>query len=262
MKPSLAELPVSIERTVVIRAKRSTVFRYFTDSERFAAWWGAGSSIDPRPGGKVEIRYPNGVTAGGEVIEVVEGQRVVFSFGYDDPDKPIAREGSRVTVTLTEERGGTCVRLEHAVATEAIRDAHVPGWRFQLSTFANVVAKESEGDVMALIDRYFAVWSNADPTSRVRSLDGLVTDDVELHDAFACIRGKSDLAEHIGASQMHMPGIRLERDGAPRYCQGTALVDWSAKLANGETKARGTNVIDVLYAPEGRIARVTGYWRG
>jgi len=29
-----------LERTVLIRAKRETVFRYFTDSERFAAWWG------------------------------------------------------------------------------------------------------------------------------------------------------------------------------------------------------------------------------
>ena len=37
-----------VERTVTIAARRETVFRYFTDSERFAAWWGAGSTIDPR----------------------------------------------------------------------------------------------------------------------------------------------------------------------------------------------------------------------
>ena len=55
------ELSHELERTVTIRAERATVFRYFTDSERFAAFWGAGSRIDPRAGGDVHIRYPNGV---------------------------------------------------------------------------------------------------------------------------------------------------------------------------------------------------------
>src|SRR5438477_11800544 len=50
-----------LERTVLIRARARTVFRYFTDSERFAAWWGAGSAIEARPGGPVRIRYPSGV---------------------------------------------------------------------------------------------------------------------------------------------------------------------------------------------------------
>ena len=40
-------LDYSLERTVTIAARRETVFRYFTDSERFAAWWGAGSTIEP-----------------------------------------------------------------------------------------------------------------------------------------------------------------------------------------------------------------------
>ena len=50
-----APLPHSLDRTIVIRARRETVFRYFTDSLRWAKWWGAGSMIDPefttgRPG--------------------------------------------------------------------------------------------------------------------------------------------------------------------------------------------------------------------
>ena len=31
-----------VERTVTIAARRETVFGFFTDSARFAAWWGAG----------------------------------------------------------------------------------------------------------------------------------------------------------------------------------------------------------------------------
>jgi len=44
----MTDLAFSLERTITIRAQRSTVFRFFTDSERFARWWGKGSEIDPR----------------------------------------------------------------------------------------------------------------------------------------------------------------------------------------------------------------------
>ena len=56
-------LPHALDRTIVIRARRETVFRYFTDSLRWAQWWGAGSMIDPEVGGKLFVRYPNAVEA-------------------------------------------------------------------------------------------------------------------------------------------------------------------------------------------------------
>jgi uncharacterized protein YndB with AHSA1/START domain len=247
-----------IDRIVSIRARRATVFRYFTDSERFAAWWGAGSSIEAKPGGKVEIQYPNGVTAGGEVIEVVPNERIVFTYGYDDPAKPIVRGGSRVSITLEDDRGGTLVRLVHHVDTAVARDSHVPGWRFQLSVFANVVANEIVPDVTVLVDRFFALWSEPDASVRASTLDELVTDDISFRDAFASIAGRVDLAAHIEASRMHMPGVTLARDGTPLYCQGTALVDWTAAGPNGTSIGRGTNCIELA---EGRIAGVTGFRR-
>ena len=51
MSGSSEALTFVVERTVLIAARRETVFDYFTDSARFAAWWGKGSTIDPRPGG-------------------------------------------------------------------------------------------------------------------------------------------------------------------------------------------------------------------
>ena len=128
----------ALKRTILISAARSTVFRYFKDPERFAAWWGQGSRIERRPGGAVLIRYPNGVTASGKVLEVVEDERVVFTYGYDDPGKPIPPGGSRVTITLEDTREGTRLELLHETADAAVRDAHVPGWRYQLALFANV----------------------------------------------------------------------------------------------------------------------------
>ena len=50
-----------LDRTLVIQARRETVFQFFTDTPQWAAWWGAGSTIDPKPGGRMLIRHPNGV---------------------------------------------------------------------------------------------------------------------------------------------------------------------------------------------------------
>jgi uncharacterized protein YndB with AHSA1/START domain len=252
-------LPHLLERTVLIRARRSTVFRYFTDSARFAAWWGPGSDIDGRPGGKVQICYPGGVTAGGQVLELVPDQRIVFSYGYDDPQKPIARGGSRVTITLEEHPEGTLVRLVHAVADAATRDAHGPGWRFQLSLFANAVAGELATGLAERLDRYLAVWSDPDPTARARTLAELTTDDVIFRDSYAALVGRDDLAAHVTATQQHMPGLTLTRQGAPLLCQGTALVEWTTRTPDGASHARGTNVIDLT--PEGRFQRIVGLWR-
>ena len=87
-----------LDRTVTIVARRETVFRYFTDSGRFAAWWGQGSTIEPRPGGAVHIRFPNAIVAGGEVVEIVPPERIVFSYGFES-GQPIPIGASPLTLT-------------------------------------------------------------------------------------------------------------------------------------------------------------------
>ena len=90
------ELPHVLERTVLIQADPRTVFGFFTGSVRWAKWWGAGSTIDPRVGGRVAIRYPNGASASGEVLDIAAPERLVFSFGYDS-GQPIPPGHSRVS---------------------------------------------------------------------------------------------------------------------------------------------------------------------
>jgi uncharacterized protein YndB with AHSA1/START domain len=247
-----------LERTVLIRARRETVFRYFTDSARFATWWGEGSSVDPRPGGALRIRYPNGVVASGEVVEIVPLERVLFTFGYEGADKPIPPGGSRVIVLLEEAPHGTLVHLRHELPTAEARDAHVPGWRYQLALFANVAAREQHAEAGSHADRLFAAWAEPDAEKRRASLVEIATPDVSFRDAFACTEGLDELVEHISASQVHMPGVRPERRGEPRQCQGTALVDWLVRAGDGRELGSGTNVLEL--APDGRIARVTGIW--
>ncbi|HUG52500.1 MAG TPA: SRPBCC domain-containing protein [Vicinamibacteria bacterium] len=247
-----------LERTVLIRARPETVFRYFTDSERFAAWWGAGSTIEGRPGGALHIRYPNGVLASGEVIELAPPHRVVFTYGYEDPQKPIRPGGSRVIVTLDERPDGTLVHLRHELADAAARDQHVPGWRYQLAVFANVVAGEAAAGLTPAVDAFFSAWSERDEGRRRALLASVASDGVLFADAFSCTAGVADLAAHLGAAQLHMPGMVLERSGDVRHCQGTAVADWVAKGPGGAARGRGTNVF--LLDPDGRFARVVGLW--
>jgi hypothetical protein len=53
----MTELDHRLEREILIRARAATVFGFFTDSDRFARWWGAGSRIVPEPGGEVTIPH-------------------------------------------------------------------------------------------------------------------------------------------------------------------------------------------------------------
>lgn len=252
----MKDLPLRYTRTIVIRARPATVFRYFTDLVRFASWWGPGSTIDPKPGGRVHIVYPGGTTAGGEVVAIDPERRVVFTYGYDkksdDTAVLIARGASLVTIEFAPHGDGTKLTLLHEVAEERVRDEHVAGWRYQLSLFANVVAREEHADVAVRVDTFFAAWTEADPVKRRAQLDVVATEEVGLRDAYATISGLDDLVEHITAVQKHMPGTALVRDGEPQQCQGTALVRWKAG------KAGGTNVFRL--AANGRIADVAGFW--
>ena len=253
----MMRLDFVLDRTVTIAARRETVFRYFTDSARFAAWWGEGSTIEPRTGGAVHIRFPNAIEAGGEVLEIAPPERVVFSYGFAS-GKPIPIGASRVTVTLAETADGTLVSLRHELPNAEVRDEHVQGWRYQLSVFANVVAKEEHAGVGPLADRFFACWAETDAARRRAELAEVALPSLAFRDPYSCTSGIDDLVAHIGASQRFMPGIVLARVGEPRSCQGVALVDWSVKGPDGSSRAKGTNVFEL--AKDGRIARVTGLW--
>lgn len=247
----------ALERSVLIDASPEIVFRYFTDSARWAAWWGAGSSIDARPGGSMRIRYPDGTEATGDVIEVRPHERVAFTYGYVS-GTPIAPGASEVTIALEPRGRGTRLHLVHRFADAAARDQHVQGWRYQLSLFANLIANDLHQDAPALVDRWFAVLAEGDETTRLAALRTIATDDVRMRDRFSCVEGLEDLSAHIAGALRFMPGVRLARAGDVRHCQGVVLADWSATSPDGQTRGRGTSVFTL--APHGRIESVTGFW--
>ena len=247
----------ALDRTVVIRARRDLVFRYFTESSRWAAWWGAGSMIDPEVGGNVFIRHPNAVEAAGKIVEIEPPSRIVFTLGYAS-GQPMPIGASRVTVTLEDDPDGTRLHLEHEFADEAARDQHVQGWRYQLSVFANVVTAEVAVAADKRIDAWFAAWSEPDAAKRDALLDAHVAPGIRFRDRFSLVEGIEDLRPHLAAVHQFMPGMRLERQGPVHHCQGTALTEWVARGADGADRGRGTNIFTL--DPEGRIADVVGLW--
>jgi uncharacterized protein YndB with AHSA1/START domain len=255
---AVTALAHQLERTILIEAPPATVFRYFTDSDRRAAWWGQGSTIDPRPGGRVFVRYPDGTEATGEVVDVDPPSRITFTYGYLK-NAPGPGE-SRVTITLERAgRHGTRLRLTHDFADPAHRDHHVQGWRYQLSLFANVVANEVHADPAARVDAWFAAWSERDEQAVDAALATIASPDVRVRDRFSCLAGAADVTEHIRAWQRFMPGMRLTREGDVQHCQGQVLANWIATGPDGKERGRGTNVF--AFDADGRIDSVTGFWR-
>ncbi len=252
-----SKLPHILDRKILIRARRETVFRYFTDSERWAAWWGAGSTIEPRPGGKVFIRHPNAIEAGGEVVEIDAPRRIVFTMGFVSGE-PMPVGGSTVTIALEVDPAGTRLSLHHAFAQPVARDHFVQGWRYQLSVFANVVADELHANAAAPIDSWFAAWSEPDDAQRLVLLDAAVSSRVRFRDRYSMVDGRPDLEPHLSAVHRFMPGMRIERSGAVRHCQGTALADWIVRGLDGAEKGRGTNVFTLDL--DGKVEDVVGLW--
>lgn len=250
-------LPHRLDRSVVIQAAPATVFSFFTETERWASWWGAGSTVEPRTGGRVYIRHANGIESSGEVVEVSPPRRFVFTYGFNSGN-PMPPGSSLVTISLEPSGAATRLQLVHEFAEAAPRDEHVQGWRYQLSVFANVVADLANACASDAIDIWFRSWSEKDEDTRRKLLADVAIPDVQIHDRFSLLEGIDDLVRHIGATQRFMPDMHLHRRGDVRHCQGMLLVDWVAANAAGEQRGTGTNVVTLR--ADGKIESVTGFW--
>jgi uncharacterized protein YndB with AHSA1/START domain len=254
---TLPPLPHSLERTVTIQAPPETVFRFFQDSGRWAKWWGAGSTIDPKVGGDIHIKHPGGVESGGKILEIHPPTKLVFTYGFVSGD-PIPVGSSRVTIVLKAERGATRLSLTHDLSDAKVRDEHVQGWRFQLSLFANAVAEEVHANAARYIDLWFQAWGDPSTAARMTTLKEVAVPELRVQDRFSNLDGMDDVLAHLTAVQRFMPGITLKRTSDVKHCQGMVLADWSATGLDGKERGKGTNVF--VFAPSGRIEWVTGFW--
>jgi len=256
----MTNLMQHVDRTILIRARPETVFGFFEDSDRWATWWGAGSTIDPKPGGRVYICHPGRIEIEGKVLEVAPPRRLVFTYGFV-AGKPIPVGGSRVTIQLDAVPTGTRLHLSHEFTETAAREVaedFVQGWRYQLSVFANVVASAIHAKSADAVDRWFAAWSEPDKASRDQAVTAVASPDIQFRDRFSLIDGLGDLLPHLVAVHRFMPGMRITRQGDVQQSHGMAIAPWVARSADGQERGKGTNVF--TFDQDGRIETVTGFW--
>jgi uncharacterized protein YndB with AHSA1/START domain len=132
-------------REVVVDASPETIFPFLTDPGQHARWMGTNVELDPRPGGTYRV-LAMGVHPGiGEFVEVVANKKVVFTFGWDEPNHPIPAGSTEVEITLIPEGEKTRVRLAHrGLPDDAVAD-HTEGWDFYLNRLATVATGGDAG---------------------------------------------------------------------------------------------------------------------
>jgi uncharacterized protein YndB with AHSA1/START domain len=127
--------PIIVERHM--KAPPARVYRHLTTSESWHASLGGTALIEPSPGGMFRMAMPDGNTARGEFVELIENERVVFTWGWvDHPGVPPG--SSTVTIELTPTDTGTLVRLTHAGLPEPEVSEHTMGWNHYMPGLAEL----------------------------------------------------------------------------------------------------------------------------
>jgi uncharacterized protein YndB with AHSA1/START domain len=125
----------------VFDAAPTVVFTAWTSPEQLLHWWGSirSCTIDARPGGSFRFGVVEGGVerrCSGSFLEVVTGERIVFTSAEEDADGTPGHE-TLVTVTLIEHEGRTFLTLHQAVfESVAHRDATSAEWSIRLARLA------------------------------------------------------------------------------------------------------------------------------
>jgi uncharacterized protein YndB with AHSA1/START domain len=132
-----------IVREVDVDAKPETVFAFFTDPEKLTRWLAVEATLDPRPGGVCHQthRGEDGLYyMRGEFVEVSPPARLVFTWGFTNPEIGVDPGASTVEVTLEPRGGGTRVRLVHRDLPASEFESHDQGWEGMLGRLAVAAA--------------------------------------------------------------------------------------------------------------------------
>lgn len=135
-----------LSETVVVEryidASPSTVFSFFTSTERWLEWQGVEATLEPRPGGVFRINVSGDGFASGRFLEVVSNRLVKFSWGWEMPDRRIPPGSSMVKIELTPEGSGTLLRLTHTGLPPDWVDLHRQGWELYIGRLRDIALNQ------------------------------------------------------------------------------------------------------------------------
>lgn len=149
--------PTKIELVItrILAAPPGVVFKAWTQREQLLHWWcpkgftTPSCGMDLRPGGayRICIRSPEGTDywMRGVYREVVETERLVYTFAWEEPDGTPGPE-SLITVTFAEQQGKTKLTFHQApFESAAERDSHEEGWNECFDRLAAYLARRAGG---------------------------------------------------------------------------------------------------------------------
>ena len=144
-------MPSTVRLHRVLTAKPEKVYRAFIEADALAKWLPPNGftctvhQMDAKVGGGFKMSFRNFTTGdshsfGGEYIELVPGERLVYTDRFDDPNLP---GEIRVTVTLKQASVGTDVSIVQEGIPDLIPvEACYLGWQDSLRNLAKVVEPE------------------------------------------------------------------------------------------------------------------------
>jgi uncharacterized protein YndB with AHSA1/START domain len=144
-------MPSTIKLHRVIAARPEKVYRAFLEADAVASWlppYGflcTVHELEGRVGGRHRMSFRNFTTGnghsfGGTYIELVPGERLVYTDSFDDADMP---GEMRVTVTLKAVSVGTEINIEQGGVPDMIPpEACYLGWQDSLYKLARLVEPE------------------------------------------------------------------------------------------------------------------------
>jgi uncharacterized protein YndB with AHSA1/START domain len=147
----------AVHVTRQFHAPRDDVFRAWTEPDLFKRWFtppgnaSVTAELDVRAGGKYRITLerteliPGTSYIVGNYLEVVPPQRLVFTFGWEEPPRLEGMEAletldSRVTVQFRDLGDSTELSITHErLDTPELRAFHRFGWESTLDQLARIV---------------------------------------------------------------------------------------------------------------------------
>jgi len=145
-------MPDTVRLHRVIAAKPEKVYRAFLEPDAVASWlppFGFVCTVhelDARVGGKHGMSFRNFTTGkshsfGGEYLELVAGERLVYTDRFDDPNLP---GEMKVTVELKAVSVGTEMSIEQEGVPDLIPlEACYLGWQESLRKLAKLAEPEN-----------------------------------------------------------------------------------------------------------------------
>jgi uncharacterized protein YndB with AHSA1/START domain len=125
-------------REIMIDATPETIWPFLTDPAKHVEWCGTEAELDPQPGGTYRVLVQGLHPGVGEFVEVVTNEKVVFTFGWDEPGHPIPAGSTTIEISLHPEGEKTLVRLAHRGLPEDAVSDHTHGWDHYLARLAIV----------------------------------------------------------------------------------------------------------------------------